>query len=46
MFVTIKENRKPRIYLLLPENTTMIKLTELMAWGGKEVNLFACDVIG
>lgn len=44
--VTIKENRKPRIYLLLPENTTMIKLTELMAWGGEEVNLFACDVIG
>ena len=43
--VTIQNNRKPRIYLSLPENTVMIKLTGLTAWGGGDVNLFACDTI-
>lgn len=43
--VTIENNRKPRIYLSLPENTVMIKLSDLAAWGGADVNLFACDII-
>lgn len=43
--VTIANNRKPRIYLPLPENAVKIELTDLTGWGGEEVNLFACDVI-
>jgi hypothetical protein len=43
--VTIANNRKPRIYLSLPENAVTIELNELAAWGGEEVNFFACDII-
>lgn len=43
--LTIENNRKPRIYLPLPEGAVEVKLSGLTAWGGADVNLFACDTI-
>jgi hypothetical protein len=43
--LSIENNRKPRIYLPLPENAVEVKLSGLTAWGGSDVNLFACDTI-
>lgn len=40
----ISDNRKPRIFLNLKENTGKVVLSRLESWGGGEVNLFACDV--
>ncbi len=43
--VTIEQNRKPRIFLQLPENCVKITLSGLTSWSGGAVNLFACDII-
>lgn len=43
--VTIEKNRKPRIFLQIPENCIKITLSSLTSWGGGAVNLFACDII-
>lgn len=41
---TITENHLPRLRLQLPKDVSRIVISELTAWGGGNVNFFACDV--
>ena len=43
--ITISDNRKPRIYLQLPANSVMIRLSSLQSWSGGDIGLYACDII-
>ncbi len=43
--VCIAENRKPRIFIRIPENCAAIELCGMESWSGGEVNLFACDIL-
>ena len=40
----VSDNRKPRIFTNLQQNTVKVILSELTSWGGEEVRFFACDV--
>jgi len=41
----ITGNRKPRLFITLPENAIRVELAQMCSWGGSTVNLFACDII-
>ncbi len=43
--VAIRENRKVRIFLRIPEKCAMIELSGMESWSGGGVNLFACDIL-
>ena len=39
----ICENRRPRLYLDIPEGASQIRLRSMRSWGGEGVRIFSCD---
>lgn len=39
----ICENRRPRLYLDIPEGAAQIRLRSMCSWGGEGVRIFSCD---
>ena len=39
----ICENRRPRLYLDIPEGAAQIRLRSMRSWGGEGVRIFSCD---
>lgn len=39
----ICENRRPRLYLDIPEGAAQVRLHSMRSWGGEGVSIFSCD---
>jgi len=41
----VTENRSPRLFVPLADNTVRIEIANMISWGSETVNLFACDIV-
>ena len=43
--IKVEENRAPRLFFEIPQNTVTIKIQNLRSWGEKEIGFFSCETL-